>query len=229
MVDYYTSACFRIDVSAAEAAMLNEAGQICDALCHELAGPEDERAFYETRSEAFRMLFPLADGEAPFAAFRALFNDPAYPCRPADFAQHGVGEDGKIHLGVKGHQVDPLSLAGMLRTLCPSALPLCFGWANTASRACYDAYGGGYFEVRPDGIFRVIDDCEDIDTGDLVIAMRDPEEGLLFWNHDAGFGPLEEATVFTEKEASGYDLPIAHDQPEWIALPPRKAYGEVRL
>lgn len=229
MVDYYTSACFRIDVTPAEAAMLNEAGQICDALCHDLAGPAEEQAFYETRSEAFRTLFPLTDVEAPLAAFRALFNDPDYPCRPAHFAQHGIGEDGKIHVGVAGEQVDPLSLAGMLRALCPSALPLRFGWANTASRACYDAYGGGYYEVRGDGIFRVIDDCEDIDAGDLVITMRDPEEGLLFWNKEAGFGSLNEATVFTEKEASGYDLPIAHDQPEWIALPPRKAYGEVQL
>ena len=47
--------------------------------------------------------------------------------------------------------------------------------------------------------------------------MRDEEEGLLFWNKADGFGSLETADVFTEQQAR--DLPIAHDQPKWIALP----------
>ena len=39
------------------------------------------------------------------------------------------------------------------------------------------------------------------------------------WNSKAGFGSLETATVFSEAEASNTDLPIASDQPEWLALP----------
>lgn len=57
----------------------------------------------------------------------------------------------------------------------------------------------------------------------LVIATRDAEEGLLFWNSDDGFGALETATVFSEAEAADIDLPIANDQPEWLALPPSRA------
>ena len=53
----------------------------------------------------------------------------------------------------------------------------------------------------------------------LVIATRDPEEGLLFWNSRTGFGSLDIADVFTESQALSTDLPIADDQPEWLALP----------
>ena len=53
----------------------------------------------------------------------------------------------------------------------------------------------------------------------LVIAMRDDEAGLLFWNDKTGFGTLESADVYTEGQAEGTDLPIADDQPKWLALP----------
>ena len=33
------------------------------------------------------------------------------------------------------------------------------------------------------------------------------------------FGSLETADVYTESQAEGTDLPIANDQPEWLALP----------
>ncbi|MBN9142357.1 MULTISPECIES: hypothetical protein [unclassified Novosphingobium] len=227
MVDYYTSACFTIAVTPAEAALLEEASRVCDVLCHDLTSPEQEQAFYAECSEPFRARFPITDPDAPFAGFRAMFDDPTYPRCPADWTTLAAEEAGRVSVSISGDDVDPYSLAGLLRHLCPSALPLCFGWANTPSRACHDAYSGGYYEVRAEGIFRVLDDCEDIDAGHLVIAMFDPEEGLLFWNKDDGFGSLEQASVFTEKEADRYDLPIADAQPEWIALPPRKAFVQV--
>ena len=52
-----------------------------------------------------------------------------------------------------------------------------------------------------------------------VLTTRDAEEGLLFWNNDTGFGELSTATVFSEAEAGRFDVPIAHDQPEWLAMP----------
>lgn len=52
-----------------------------------------------------------------------------------------------------------------------------------------------------------------------VIAIRDPEEGLLFWNNNDGYGDLASATTFSEEEARSYDLPISSDQPEWLELP----------
>ena len=52
-----------------------------------------------------------------------------------------------------------------------------------------------------------------------VLAIRDKEHGLSFWNTEAGFGRLANATVFSEDEAAQYDKPIADDEPEWLAMP----------
>ncbi|VWX51050.1 hypothetical protein [Novosphingobium sp. 9U] len=60
---------------------------------------------------------------------------------------------------------------------------------------------------------------QDEDLRPLVIAKRDAEHGLDFWNNEAGFGRLADATVFTPAEAAEFDLPIADDEPEWLTLP----------
>ena len=49
--------------------------------------------------------------------------------------------------------------------------------------------------------------------------MYHEDEGLLFWNENDGFGSLEAARVYTEEQARDVDLPIADNQPEWLALP----------
>lgn len=53
----------------------------------------------------------------------------------------------------------------------------------------------------------------------FVLATRDRAHGLSFWNREYGFGPLFNATVFSETDAGGFDVPIADDEPEWLALP----------
>lgn len=53
----------------------------------------------------------------------------------------------------------------------------------------------------------------------FVLATRDRQHGLSFWNNSYGFGPLFNATVFSEAEAATFDVPIADDEPEWLALP----------
>lgn len=53
----------------------------------------------------------------------------------------------------------------------------------------------------------------------FVLTTRDHVHGLSFWNNDYGFGPLFNATVFSEAEAAEYDMPIAGDGPEWLAMP----------
>lgn len=52
----------------------------------------------------------------------------------------------------------------------------------------------------------------------FVLATRDRNHGLSFWNNAFGFGPLFNATVFSEAEAAAFDMPIA-EEPEWLALP----------
>lgn len=52
-----------------------------------------------------------------------------------------------------------------------------------------------------------------------VLATRDQEHGLSFWNEAHGFGAPYDATVFDEKEAISVNKPIALWAPEWMALP----------
>lgn len=53
----------------------------------------------------------------------------------------------------------------------------------------------------------------------FVLAIRDPQHGLSFWNDDTGFDRLSRARVFSEAEAANHNVPLAHDQPEWLAMP----------
>ena len=53
----------------------------------------------------------------------------------------------------------------------------------------------------------------------FVLATRDRTHGLSFWSSNSGFGPLFNATVFSKAEAGTLDVPIADDQPEWLAIP----------
>jgi hypothetical protein len=70
----------------------------------------------------------------------------------------------------------------------------------------------------------MVDHLSDLDvaaegTFGFVIAISSRAHGLSFWRNTGGFGPLFAATVFSEIEAVDYDLPIADDEPEWLALP----------
>lgn len=62
-------------------------------------------------------------------------------------------------------------------------------------------------------------DAAAADAFGFVLATRDQVHGLSFWNNEYGFGPLFNATVFAEAEATAFDKPIADYEPEWLALP----------
>ena len=66
---------------------------------------------------------------------------------------------------------------------------------------------------------RAIARASDEGADGFVLATRNGEPGLSFWNNEDGFGSLARATVFSETEAAKFDLPIADDQPEWLAMP----------
>lgn len=53
----------------------------------------------------------------------------------------------------------------------------------------------------------------------FVLATRDRAHGLSFWSNADGFGALRDATVFSEDKAGVFDVPIADDEPEWLAMP----------
>jgi len=58
--------------------------------------------------------------------------------------------------------------------------------------------------------------------GDFVIAARDGEAGLLFWNNENGFAGLDQATIFSEAETRELTVPFADNRPHWLALPSRR-------
>jgi hypothetical protein len=224
MTDYYTQVCFAIEVTDDEASLITEVQQICEELADGFATADQEAARHAASSAAFRDMFPAEDPAQPFEKLRAMFSDPSWPNLSASFAVSERDDGPGKMVEVTGDTVDPWEIASLLRLLAPSATPFSFGYAHTASRDRHDAYGGGYIEVRRDKLVDLVERHENTDDQRLVIAMIDPDEGLQFWNNRDGFGSLEVAAVFTERDAANFDLPIAAQQPEWLALPPRHAF-----
>lgn len=95
-----------------------------------------------------------------------------------------------VIVDVTGDSIDPYALAGLLRIVFPSALPFRFGWAETCWRMRIDSFGGGFLEVSHDRIVPLHSLGQDLDRQHLVIVVKDPACGLMFWNNEEGFGPL---------------------------------------
>jgi hypothetical protein len=220
MADYYTQTSFAIHVSEDEAALINEIDPLLRALADGFETAAEAEAAYAATSAQFQAAFPKgADGD-PFFELTSLFDDPTWPTIGCDLeARQDSERSGHLQLWVNGDDVRPFDLAALLQRVCPSALPFRFGWAYTCSRHRIDAFGGGYMEVGADRIIRLIDPDDPVQMKRLVLAGRDAEDGLTFWNNDTGFGALVSATVFGEAEAQKVILPVGADRPEWLELP----------
>lgn len=211
MTDYQTETAFTIAVTAAEAAMLSEAADLADALM--AAKPEDAPPVL---SDGFAALFPpLPEGDAA-SGFRALFCDGDYPDFGCDIQADEGGEAANVTFA--GAQVDTEAIAELIRRCCASALPVRFGWAATCSKYRNDAFGGGTIEITRFDIRDVIN--SHVDDPLLVLTTSSAEGETLYWNEETGFGPLESATVYTDRESERVTV-IADDAPEWEALPRR--------
>lgn len=222
MADYYTQTAFALRVDAAEADILPEIDDVLDAIQTGFESPEDALAFWQSCSVRFRQLFPADDPNQPFAHFTALFSDESYPSHGAEITcSPDPSREGGAVLDICGDSVDPYALAGLLRILLPSAIPFRFGWAETCSRMRVDSFGGCFLEVSTDRIVPLHSLGQDLDRQHLVVVVKDPACGLLFWNNAEGFGPLKTATVFTQREADAVRLPYAGGvAPGWLELPP---------
>jgi hypothetical protein len=225
MADYYTQTSFAVHVDAREAEILPEIDKVIDAIQTGFDAPEDEMTAWQDCSERFRQMFPADDPAKAFARFTALFNDETYPSHGADIEISPDPEHvGGTVLYASGDGVDPFALAALIQKVLPSALPFRFGWAETCSRMRIDAFGGGFIEVQAERIVPLLGLGQEIDASSLVIVIKDPDCGLLFWNNEAGLGPLREAKVFTRREADQYRLPcVTGAEPGWLELPPLAA------
>lgn len=230
MADYYTQTAFALRVDEVEAQILPEIDEVLDAIQSGFENPEAALAFWTSCSERFRQMFPADDPSEPFGRLTGLFSDETYPSHGAEITcSPDPASDGGAILDVSGDSVDPYALAGLLRIVFPSALPFRFGWAETCSRMRVASFGGGFLEVAGDRIIPLHSLGQDLDRQHLVIVVKDPACGLMFWNNEAGFGPLKTATVFTQREADAARLPYAGGiAPGWLELPPLGALlGEV--
>ncbi len=230
MADYFTKASFTITVTETEADILRRIDDAIAIIEDKELDPTELEARFRSLGPAFAECFQPKDADI-FSSFLSMFPDPDYPrlgfslsidiIDPAD-------DSGLRRLWFHGEQMDVEVAANLIHTVARSALPFGFEYAIDCSRMRIGEFGGGFAAIREDGIEfgnsaqgleRALTRLPDDPHHGLVIAIRDREEGLLFWNSDTGFGSLETATVFSETEAATYDLPIADDQPEWLPMP----------
>lgn len=219
MSNCYTNSCFAFIVTAAEAALLREAIELAADLEDE-PDPPAIAELWQHQSDRFRTLF-AAIGDNPISGFLTLFPDADYPTFGTTFS-FDEQNDTTVRVFGTADQFEPDAVAELFRRVIAQSLPVRVTWSFDSDRHHPDAFGGGGFLIDTAGVHWIGTSLVH-DRGwfspKLVIAMRDKEEGLLFWNDNQGFGSLETAQVYTEEQALKTDLPIADDQPEWLALP----------
>ncbi|MDE8650595.1 hypothetical protein [Novosphingobium album (ex Liu et al. 2023)] len=227
MANHFTKASFMLAVTPAEAEVLRLIAEAVDILGEAGIEPAGRAARFAALGPAFAATFPPS-ADNPFDGFLGLFPDPDYPRLGFTLQVDAPGAGDTIRVWIHGDQVDIETAAALIQATAKSALPFGFEYALDCDRMRPGEFGGGFVVIREDdieyggsarGLEAALARRPDEAENGLVIAMRDPEEGLLFWNSADGFGALETATVYSETEASNLDLPIADDQPEWLALP----------
>lgn len=221
MSNCYTHCCFAMNLTPEEAAHLREAIALASFM-------EDEpdaavlTEHWQGLSREFRELFAPVD-DNPVSGFLTLFPDSDFPTFGTDFV-FDEGDDGTILVVAKAEQFEPDAVAALLHRVVTVSLPIVATWSFDCDRHEVDAFGGGAFRI--DGT-RVhwLSTSEAFDTNRfasrLVLTTRDEDEGLLFWNNEKGFGPLEDAHIYTEAEADALGTVIANNAPEWLELPRR--------
>lgn len=228
MANSYVNAAFAIEVGQAEGDLLKQAFVAADLLEEHPTGAEREDAFVGLGA-AFAAAFPSTEADEPFETFLELFDDPAYPTFGCDLAVEPTGRPGISEAYFAGEQVNVDAIAALLQRVALSALPCGFEYALTCDKLRTGEFGGGFVLVSETTIEHAgtgtllghaLDRAQGDDGADgFVLAIRDPVHGLSFWNREAGFGRLSDATVFSETQAATIDKPIANDEPEWLAAP----------
>ena len=190
MANNYLQAAFAVTVTASEARLIAAVQRAIRAIDSGVEGDE-ATAFVADLGPEFATAFPGGDAD-PFAGVMMIFPDADFPCLDADT---------KI-VSFTGDQFGVEQVAHLLFACAKSALPLGFQYAYTCDRLRHDEFGGGAVVITQAGIryhstsdiLRAgLDDtpAEEGRSG-FVLATRDPEHGLSFWNNETGFGRLAE-------------------------------------
>lgn len=229
MSNSYTKSAFSILMSTTDVTTLSLVRKAVEIL-DRVSDDEDLKLSFDGLGTAFSRAFP-AKGPNDFGSFLELFDDPDFPRFGCDIDIEEPGSDGLCAVTFRGEQVDVEAVANLIFTACKTALPCAFEWARVTDRLCVGEFGGGCVVVTAAGIqyhntrdildraiTREISGPDEAVDG-FVLALADQEHGLSFWNNEHGFGRLALATVFSEAEAGRFDKPIAHTEPEWLAMP----------
>ncbi|WP_210358976.1 hypothetical protein [Sphingomonas beigongshangi] len=227
MSNSYIKAAFDLTVTIAEADMLRRVIAAVELIDEAGGAIEDRGAHWPSLGPDFATLFPRSD-ENPFAGLLDLFDDPQTPYLDFDVGFSEADQPGQVLVTFSGEQFGIDVAAKLIQRCARSALPFGFEWASDCDRLRTGEFGGGYVVITELGISyghtsqlldRAIARARDEGADGFVLAVRDPQHGLGFWNDAASFDRLSCARVFSEAEAAHHDMPIAHDQPEWIAMP----------
>lgn len=188
-------------------------------------------AHYATIGADFAALFPRTE-LSPFDGLLDLFPDENYPMLDIDFDfDIDIGEpdaEGQVIVFLSGEQFGTETAANLIQRCARSALPFGFEWASHHDRLRADEFGGGYVVITETDIEfgstrrmldRALNRARDEGVDGFVLAIRHAEHGLSFWNDSDGFDHLSRARIFSEAEAANFDMPIASDEPEWLAMP----------
>jgi hypothetical protein len=227
MSNSYTKAAFGVAVTSAEADLLRRVVGAIEMIDDTEIGLDVLEAHYRDLGADFAALFPRTP-ESPFDGLLDLFPDENYPSLDFDIEFAEPDADGVVVVFFSGEQFGVETAAKLIQRCAPSALPFGFEWASDCDRLRAGEFGGGYVAIAADTseyghtslmLDRAIARASDEGADGYVLATRNAEYGLSFWNNEDGFGSLARATVFSEAEAGSFDIPIADDQPEWLAMP----------
>lgn len=227
MANHFVKASFVLIVADAEADILRRIDDAVEIVATPDLGRDEQLAGYQSLGEGFAACFPPSEAEV-FGGFLAIFSDPDYPRLGFVLQVDPPDGSGVCQVWLHGDQVDIETAAALLQAVARSALPFGFEYALDCDRMRPGEFGGGYVVVRADDIEfagsgrlleRAIARNQHDGIDGYVLVTRNLDAGLLFWNNEDGFGPLAGATVFSEAEAAKFDVPIADDQPEWLAMP----------
>lgn len=218
MSNCYTNTCFAIVVTAAEAALIRQSVDFCNAISDE--DDETITSLWSQQTPELQAIYP-ATTDLPASGFLAIFDDPHFPYIDAEFT-YVENEDGRVTVTGQSGEFSPENVANILARCVTTSLPIGVTWANDSDKFIPGHFGGGGFHINAEGIHWI--STHDVERPEAfqpryVLAVKDENEGLLFWSEGEGFGNLAGATVLTEVQRAGLALPTTLNEPQWLPLP----------
>jgi hypothetical protein len=227
MPNHLVKASIVIAITPTEAEVFAQVPKAAEILADHAISPEDLQQHYDGLGAAFAGCFP-ARPDNPFDSFLDIFGDINHPHLGFEL-ELAFPDFGQSHVLLHGEQFDVETAARLLFAIAKSALPFGFQYAS-ADRLADGDIGGGYVLLAEEGITwhdtgsllnQALARVRDEGADGYVLAVRDADHGLSFWDGQSTFGRLAAARVCSELDASNAALPAEQVQrAEWLALPP---------